>query len=186
MSQADVTAVRLDAPPCGPGVGSRPTVGADLFRMGMRRLAAGVSLITTVEEGQRHGLVATSVTSLSGEPPSLLVCINRSTSSYEPITRSGIFCVNLIAEGQDHVAAQFSSSKRRDERFGDGAWTTLATGAPVLEGALAAFDCRVDHSLDYGTHTIFIGLIESIWLYDAKVAPLLYVDGAFRTLAEPP
>lgn len=186
MSQADVIAVRPGAPPSGPGAGSRPTVGADLFRMGMRRLAAGVSLITTVEDGRRHGLVATSVASLSSEPPSLLVCVNRSTSSHEPITRSGIFCVNLLAQGQDPVAAQFSSSKRRDERFSDGAWTTLATGAPVLEGSLAAFDCRVDHSLDYGTHTIFIGLIESIWLYDAEVAPLLYVDGAFRTLAEAP
>ena len=174
----DLTETRSTSP-------AAATAGPDLFRLGMRRLASGVSLITTRHAGASHGLVATSVSSLTGEPPTLLVCVNRTTTCHDPIAEAGVFCVNMLAARHREIAAQFGSSKRRAERFRDGDWTHLVTGAPVLLDCLAAFDCRVETVVPYGTHTIFIGAVEAVRLPDDAIEPLLYVDGAFRDLADP-
>lgn len=152
----------------------------DLFKLGMRRLAAGVSLITTRDAaGRRHGMVATSVTSVCLEPPSLLACINKSASSYEALVTAGVFCVNLLAEDADEVAMRFSSSKFRDLRFTEGGWSELETGSPVLDGAIASFDCRVTNMIEAASHTIFIGEVVDVRLPQAQLSPLLYLDGAF-------
>ncbi len=158
----------------------------DLFKLGMRRLAAGVSLITTCDgAGARHGMIATSVTSVCLTPPSLLTCINKSASCHDTLMASGVFCVNLLAEGDDAVAARFSSSKFRETRFDEGSWSVLETGAPVYDGALASFDCRVSASLDASSHTIFIGEVVGVGLQDRMVSPLVYLDGAYARFAAP-
>lgn len=158
----------------------------DLFKLGMRRLAAGVSLITTRDlSGAAHGMIATSVTSVCLTPPSLLTCINKSASSHDALAEAGIFCVNLLAEGADDVAMRFSSSKYRDVRFAEGSWGELETGAPVLDDAIASFDCRVTSMIEASTHTIFIGEVVGVKLPDQPVAPLLYIDGAFARCALP-
>lgn len=157
---------------------------ADLFKLGMRRLAAGVSLITTRDEaGVPHGLIATSVTSVSLTPPSLLTCINKSVSSYEALTKAGVFCVNLLPEGADDIATRFSSSRFRDLRFAEGNWSELETGSPVLNVAIASFDCRITSAIDASSHTIFIGEVVGIRLPEQPISPLLYVDGAFARCA---
>jgi flavin reductase len=157
---------------------------ADLFKLGMRRLAAGVSLITTRDgTGGRHGLIATSVTSVSLTPPSLLTCINKSVSSYEALTRSGVFCVNLLPEGADDIAVRFSSSRFRDVRFTEGNWSELETGSPVLDDAIASFDCRITSAIDASSHTIFIGEVVGVRLPEQPTSPLLYLDGAFARCA---
>jgi flavin reductase len=156
-----------------------PTI--DAFRAGMRQLASGVCLVTTSHDGERHGFAATSVTGLSGEPPSLLVCINRATSGHAPLHGAGRFCVNVLAEDQEPVAALFSDKARRHERFRNGAWD--GRDALRLARALAAFECRIDHSFDYGTHSIVVGLIETIHVDAAGRAPLVYFDARFRALA---
>jgi flavin reductase len=154
------------------------------FKRGMRRLASGVSLITTRHEGTPYGLVATSVTSLTGDPPTLLVCVNAGTSSHDPLALSGTFCVNLLPESAQELADRFSDPARRHERFVETEWTTLCTGAPSLRTAIATFDCTVEKTLRHHTHTIFIGRIEEIALDEAPIAPLVYLDGRYHGLRE--
>ena len=153
---------------------------AEHFKSGMRRLASGVSLITTQDtQGVWHGMIATSVTSVSAEPPRLLVCINRTASCHDPLVASGVFCVNFLGEDNDAIATAFSSSKLKDRRFKEGDWRRISTGSPALAGSLASFDCRVTQKLEAESHTIFIGSVESIELWDAPLSPLVYMNGGY-------
>jgi flavin reductase len=159
-----------------------PAADSADFRLGMRRLPAGVSLITTRDGDTPYGLVATSVSSLSADPPTLLVCVNKSASSHDPLLRAGIFCVNVLANENEPEAARFASSGNRESRFAEGGWISLVTGAPVFEGALAAFDCVTAHAISYQSHTIFIGEIKTIHLPERQIEPLVYLDGRYRNL----
>ena len=154
-------------------------IEAALFKSGMRRLAAGVSVITTALNGERHGLVATSVCSVSAEPPSLLVCVNRSASSHAAIHAAGFFCVNLLGQSDDDIARRFSDPSLRAVRFDDREWLPLVTGAPALVGALASFDCEITATVPSGSHTIFIGNVRAAELWQEQIAPLIYLDGRF-------
>jgi flavin reductase len=154
-----------------------------LFRLGMRRLAAGVSVVTTLEDGVPRGFVATAVTSVCAEPtPCLLVCVNRSVSSHDALHRSGILCVNVLAEGDATLAARFASSNDRERRFEGCAWESLMTGAPALEGALASFDCEIKHEMPVHSHTVFIAEVKAVRLSENELAPLIYVDGRYERL----
>jgi len=161
---------------------SEPTAVNDLFKNGMRRLASGVSVITAEYQGIRGGLVATSVSSVSLKPPTLLVCVNENASSHDLIKHAGAFCVNVLGCDAHHIAARFSTPKERHRRFEDSAWTSLETGAPALAGALVSFDCKVSGTAKYGTHTIFFGEICHIELWSEDYDPLLYFDGGYKKL----
>jgi len=154
----------------------------DLFKQGMRRLASGVSLITTTIGGQRHGLVATAVSSVTGSPPSLLICVNKTASAHDHIAASGIFCVNILSDRHEDVATRFSNSADRDKRFAAGEWRELVTGAPALEGALASFDCETRQAIPYQSHTIFVAEIVGLELWSDAINPLVYLDGRYRLL----
>lgn len=157
---------------------------ADIFKQGMRRLASGVSLITTIDDGVRHGLVATAVSSVTATPPSLLICVNQSASAHDHIVASGIFCVNVLADGHQEVAARFSSARDRATRFDQGDWRRIVTGAPALHGALVSFDCEVRQTIPYASHTIFIAEIVGTELWSESVEPLVYLQGGYHLLAE--
>lgn len=160
------------------------TVSHD-FRMAMRRLAATVSVIATRESGICHGMTATAVSSLTVEPPALLVCINQTASIHEHIRRSGRFCVNLLGVGHEELSAAFSGKLKGQERFSIGAWCTDGPLMPYLETAQANVFCRIDGDMEYGTHTIFVGRVEHVRLRD-NANVLVYQDGSlghFRALA---
>lgn len=153
-----------------------------LFKQGMRRLASGVSLVTTIRDGVPHGFLATSVSSVSAAPdPCLLVCVNRSASAHDPIQASGVFCINLLGVDEQAWAEGFSD-RPRERRFHDRNWTSLATGAPALPGAVASFDCEVAKVVEVNSHTLFIGHVVALALADRAGDPLLYCDGRFRSL----
>jgi flavin reductase len=152
------------------------------FKLGMRRLAAGVSIITTLKDGIPSGIVVTSASSLTSEPPTLLVCINKSASCHSAISEAGVFCVNVLSRGDADLAALFGNPKRRDERFSERSWKRLYTGAPVLPSAIVAFDCTVDKVVPYQSHTIFIGEINGVHFNDTTNEPLLYLNGSYRQL----
>lgn len=152
----------------------------ELYRAGMRRLAAGVSLITSGAGESRSGLIATAVNSVSMDPPTLLICVNQSASAHDVIVRTRSFCVNVLPVDCMDIAGQFGTSARRDERFASGTWTTSSTGSPLLDEAIVAFDCEVVFSLAYSTHTIFFGKIVDVALNGEQAEPLLYIDRAFR------
>lgn len=165
---------------------TRSTLDPAQFKAGMRRLAGGVALVTTRRGGAHHGLIATAVTSLSAEPPSLLVCVNETASIHAALTETDAFCVNLLSSGQDTIAARFASPKDRETRFEAGSWSALATGAPALEGAQVSFDCRAAGSARFGTHTVFFGEIVALTDWGTACDPLVYHDGRFRRLDDEP
>src|SRR5476649_1971230 len=116
----------------------------DVFRRAMRRVASTVHVLTTLHQGRRFGLTATAVCSLSIDPPSLLVCVNRTSEAHDAIVASRRICINVLAEGQSAVAARFSGAfgDKGEERFVEATWYALATGAPALVDAAAVFDCQ--------------------------------------------
>ena len=158
-----------------------------LFKRGMRRLASGVSLVTTIEPGGGpKGFAATSVTAVSAEPtPSLLVCVNRQVSCHGALHASGVFCVNVLSEHDAAMAQLFSSAEHRERRFLDPRWESLSTGAPAFAGALASFDCEILSTMEVESHTIFVGRAVAIRLWEQEVQPLLYVDGRFDGIRLP-
>ena len=161
-------------------------VGADQFRLGMRCLASAVNLITAAHGGRRCGMTATAVTSVSADPPTLLICVNRKSTTHGAIAHSGAFCVNVLRSEHFEHSRAFSGSQTGESRFKPEEWTRLATGAPVLIDALVAFDCRVEKEIAHGTHTLFLGRIEHI-VAGRKGRSLLYADGQygkFATLGE--
>ena len=150
-------------------------IDKETFRACMRQIPGAVSVITTLHEGQRHGLTATAVCSVSADPPQILVCVNHSASAHPFIAASGRFGVNMLSHDQQRVADAFSSIV--DDRFEVGRWGQLGSGVPILAGAAAAFDCAVVQQIEAGTHTIFIGAIIAAAAQDGR--NLVYKAGAY-------
>jgi flavin reductase (DIM6/NTAB) family NADH-FMN oxidoreductase RutF len=160
------------------------TVDLNQFRDGMRRLTAGVCVIATIDhEGLRAGLTATAVCSVSAAPPTLLCCLNRTSATYTAIRANGRFAVNVLALSDRPVADRMATPGSPDEKFSVGLWTTLETGAPVLETALVAFDCVLAQSVEVGTHGILFGEIQALKSRAAHVKPLLYAHGGYGGFA---
>ncbi|KQP37769.1 flavin reductase [Methylobacterium sp. Leaf106] len=131
-----------------------PTVEPGAFREAMSHLASSVHLVTSDGPGGRAGFTASSVCSVSDAPPTLLVCINRTSSAYAAVSANAVLCVNTLSGEQAGIAGAFGGRTPMDERFAAAAWGELATGAPVLEGALAAFDCRIVARHAVGSHDV--------------------------------
>jgi flavin reductase (DIM6/NTAB) family NADH-FMN oxidoreductase RutF len=145
----------------------------DSFRSAMRHIAATVYAVTTGEVGDRHGILATAVSSLSFEPPSLLVCVNRTASLHEPLACAETFCVNVLGISNREIARVFEVA-RGEDRFAVGDWRE-EHGVPVLANAQSYFICQTARRQEFGTHTIFIGsLIAARHREDAM--PLTYYD----------
>jgi len=136
-------------------------VSADDFRNAMRRLAGGVSVITAGRGRDISGMTVTSVTSLSVEPPALIVGVNRSASSWPLIRRHGLFGVNVLNADQLDVAERFAGKDglKGAARFAGAEWFTRASGVPLLAGALAAIDCEVEEVVERHSHAIVIGRV---------------------------
>lgn len=156
-------------------------VEADAFRGAMARVASAVHLVTTDGAGGRAGFTASAVCSVSDGPPTLLVCINRSSSAYAAVSANAVLCVNTLAHDQAGVAAAFGGRTPMAVRFEAGRWTTLATGAPALLGALTAFDCRIVARHPVGTHDVLycevVGLAEP-----GDGHGLVYADRGYHTV----
>ena len=130
----------------------------------MARLGAAVNVITTLGPSGPCGLTASAVCSVTDDPPTLLLCINRETDLNEVFKASGVLCVNTLAASQEPLSPLFAglTGVPQEGRFQTEQWTTLATGAPVLLGAVVSFDCRITQSTEVGTHTVFFCEVEAI------------------------
>lgn len=150
----------------------------------MRHLAGAVSILTVGDGALRRGLTASSLTSFAVEPPTLLICINRNSSVRPELLRIGAFAVNVLRPEQQKLAEQFAGmgGLHGEDRFAGGRWITLETGAPVLEDALASFDCRLDEVIERHSHMIVLGKVVATRLADAA-EPLIYWSRGFRRLA---
>ena len=157
-------------------------IGEGEFKMAMRQVASAVAVITSRAGSRVNGLTATAVCSVSASPPVLRVCVNKSASAEAIIAESGSFAVNFLTQEQHPVARLFSTARLSPEqRFGEGRWQSQVTGSPVLEGALASFDCLVENCIASGTHNIYFGRVVAAESLDQE--GLIYRDGSFRRLA---
>jgi len=148
------------------------------FRDAMRRFPTGVTIVTTLTDGVPYGFTANAFTSVSADPPVVLVCVNRDASAHPMIARSSIFCVNILAIGQEKIAKLFADHARRTDRFEGLATRRAATGAPVIDGCLAYVDCRLAEEHTAGTHTVFLGEVLDTGFIDGR--PLGYLNAGYR------
>jgi flavin reductase len=159
------------------------TITADEFRQGMRRLPSGVGLVTAAFEGQWRALVATAIASVTAEPPTLLVCVNRTASIRPHLDAAPLFCVNLLGEAQGELARHMADPACRERRFETGSWTAEVGGPPELLDAEVRFLCRRERTLDHGTHRLVFGRVLEMREGAGAPAPLVWLDGASRRLA---
>jgi flavin reductase (DIM6/NTAB) family NADH-FMN oxidoreductase RutF len=152
------------------------------FRAAMRRYPAAVTIVTAADNRRHHGMTATAVTSLSLDPPSLLVCVNRKTLLHDILLSARRFCVNVLGCGQAELSGAFSGLLPAGKRFELGAWKRTDDGIDFLEDAQANVFCERVAAFPYGTHTIFIGEVESVRL-PPPVQPLIYHDATYCTSA---
>lgn len=156
---------------------------ADAFRTAMRHLVSGVSLITHGEGRAKTGMTATSVSSLSSEPPTLLVCVNRNASIYRGLKPGEGFGISVLSADQSEAADAFAgrTGLQGAERFRHGRWLTTRDGVDLLAGALANFDCEVEETIERHTHAIVIGRVRQAFTGESSGA-LLYWRGAYDQL----
>jgi flavin reductase len=153
------------------------------FQDTMRHIAAAVYAITTAHEGERFGIVATAFSSVSFDPPSILICVNQDTSIHAPLMQVEHFCVNVLGAGNRDVADACMMLKG-EERFSAGEWVEQE-GVPVLATAQSSMICRIADRHRFGTHTIIIGeLISANHRDNAK--PLTYYDRRYIDISQAP
>ncbi len=155
------------------------------FRAAMRELAGGVCVVTSGQGDHRTGLTATSITSLSLEPPTLIACINRQSSTAPVLQQSRSFAINVLGAHQRDIAARFSGKDglKGADRYAQADWISLATGTPVLADALAAFDCEVEELIERHSHLIVIGRVQALHKKGGS-APLVYWNGDYRMISK--
>lgn len=157
-------------------------VSPEKFRSGMRLLGASVSVITAANEVERSGLTATAVCSLSPEPPSLLVSLNRSSRTYDLIQRTGTLAVNLLSENQSDISNCFSRSGVDQDQFKvAGNWTRHDLGPPTLDETAAWFVCQIGDHMLTRTHAVLEARICACRVQD-DASPLIYAKQAYHKL----
>ncbi|MDZ5696461.1 MULTISPECIES: flavin reductase [Phyllobacteriaceae] len=153
------------------------------YRDAMARFAGAVHVVTTDGRAGRRGVTAIAACSVSDNPPTVLVCLNRENPNNDAFLQNGVFALNTLSSEQQPLADAFSglTGLPPEERFALGDWEMLSSGAPVLVGAIAAFDCRVIDTKDLATHRIYFGKVTGLRV-GANLPPLLYHDRGYRVL----
>jgi flavin reductase len=154
------------------------------FRDAMSRLVAAVNVITTDGPAGRAGFTASAVCSVTDSPPTLLVCLNRGASASPAVHENGVLCVNALSDGQHEISNLFGGKTPMAQRFAAARWLDTASGAPMLEGALVAFDCQIAKTVDVGTHAVLF--CEVIGVYEGPTRKaLLYFGRAYHGVSLP-
>lgn len=164
-------------------VAPAPVASVDpiLFREAMSRLGAAVHVVTTAGPAGKTGFTATAVCSVSDQPATLLVCLNRRSNSAPILAQNGVFCINTLGASEEKLADVFAGrgGLKFADRFSVGEWTTLKTGAPVLQSAVVAFDCRAAEIKAVASHNVIFGSVEAVRLGPGGPA-LVYHDRAYK------
>lgn len=152
------------------------------FRAALGSFATGVTVITTSGGEHGYGMTANAFSSVSLDPPLVLICAKSGAEGSEHIDRNGAFAVNILAADQEPLSRYFSSKTRPRgvDAFRDVPHRTVVTGSPVLEGVVGFLDCRLHESHTVGDHEIFIGEVAALESSDRP--PLLFHGGAYRLL----
>jgi flavin reductase (DIM6/NTAB) family NADH-FMN oxidoreductase RutF len=158
-------------------------VSKQLYRDGMSRLAAAVHIITTDGPAGAAGFTASACCSVTDDPPTLLVCLNRFTQLHSIFQENGVFCVNTLTGNQRELSELFAhrTGMSMQERFAQPGWEKAASGSPILHDALAVFDCRISEVREVGTHYVIFGEVQGLRLSTGDSA-LLYLNRSYRNL----
>ena len=155
-------------------------VDPQAFKQAMSQFASGVTVVTTVHEGKRYGITASSFSSLSLDPPLVLVCLARKTKAHGVVEKSGVFAVNVLAAQQLEYGMRFAGLlPGLQDRFEGVATTSAATGSPLLPGVMSWVDCKLWSRYDGGDHSIFVGEVIDL-AATAADTPLLYHNRLWR------
>ena len=159
-------------------------VSREVYREAMARMGAAVNVITTDGPGGRAGFTASAVCSVTDTPPTLLVCANRTNDSYAAFKANNVLCVNVLTHSQQALSPIFAGMTEHTmaARFETAVWRTLATGAPALEAAAVAFDCRIVQSVTVGTHDVFFCEVEAVLTGEVHEGLIYYGRGYHRVL----
>jgi len=158
------------------------TISVDDFKKALQLWASGVTVVTAASaKWGLQGMTVTAFTSVSAEPPQILVCLNDLAETNDGIQESQFFAVNLLSTEGQHLSNQFAGGCSQAERFANTPWQTGTTGAPVLTDSLMTLECQVVERVRAGTHWIVIGSVQNCISRDGE--PLLYYRGAYRHLA---
>jgi len=149
------------------------------YREAMARLGAAVNVITTDGPGGRRGFTASAVCSVTDAPPTLLVCLNRTSDSNAALKENKVLCVNTLSAAQQHLSPMFAGMVTDDynERFASAAWSVLETGVPVLDDALVSFDCQVSQVTEVGTHSVFFCEVLAVRVVEMGEALIYFSRG---------
>jgi flavin reductase (DIM6/NTAB) family NADH-FMN oxidoreductase RutF len=162
-------------------------ISQDEFRTAMSQLTGAVSIVATgaaARYAEWRGMTATAVCSLCAEPPSLVVCLNRHTGTYQRARQVGAFSVNVLASEHVALAQTFAGYDGLvgPARFTGTDWAPGVLDVPVLAGALATYECRIARAVEHGTHALLIGAIEAASWQDRDAEPLVHQRQRFRDL----
>ncbi len=156
------------------------------FRDAMARLAAAVNVVTSDGPAGRAGFTASAICSVTDEPPTLLVCMNRSSRYSQAFKVNRVLCVNVLGPEHRTLSKAFANPDRDlDACFATATWEELATGSPALTDAVATFDCRVRSVSDIGTHSVFISEVAAV-RSGSLVRGLIYFNRAYHAVAGSP
>lgn len=163
-------------------------VSDEQLREAMRRWATGVTVVTAAHGNVHHGMTVSSFTSVSLEPPLILVSLERSTRTRQLVLDAAFFGVNILHAGQEEISDRFAGRiSDVEDRFAGLEYQTMESGAPRLNGVLASFDCRVAAVIEMSTHTIIVGHVTAVYappLDEGDQDPLLYYNRSYRRLKE--
>ena len=157
-------------------------VSPERFREALGHWASGVAIVTSRAGERVHGMTVSAFSSVSLDPPLVLVCADKTSDTYAVIAEAGCFAVNVLASEQQELSNRFASEKDEHRRFVGLETREAVTGAPLLHGCLAHLDCRLVATHDAGDHVIYVGRVEAVE-QDAAREPLLYFQSDYRLLA---
>jgi flavin reductase (DIM6/NTAB) family NADH-FMN oxidoreductase RutF len=155
---------------------------ATALRIGLRGLAKAVTVISCCHGSTRYAMTATAVNELSMDPPSMLICVNKTASLFAALADGAHFCINVLQASQADISALCSGKAKGEARFAVGSWRNSPLGPPYLLEAQSSFICRNVSKLEFGTHGIFVGQVEQVRMR-APNDPLVYMDGRYGAFA---
>ena len=182
MSDLDESSDPSGDPPAAPAEGPvrpsgpEPTIAAEHYRATLGHFCTGVTVVTAAGADGPAGFTCQSFSALSLDPPLVLICPGKASSSWPRIAAAGHFCVNVLAEDQEELCRDFAS--RTEDKFTGVGWQPgVWTGAPVLAGALASIECRLEAVREGGDHFVAIGRV--LELSSRSGRPLLFFRGGY-------
>ncbi|WP_269581448.1 flavin reductase [Roseibium sp. Sym1] len=173
----------MSSSPPDPKEQDRLPLDTTSFREAMSRIAAAVHVVTTDGPAGRMGATVSAACSVSDNPPSILICLNREIRIHDAVLENRCFCLNTLSDDHEAISDSFAGRDKLEmpDRFAKGQWTELATGCPALDSARLSVDCEVHTVMEMGTHSIIVGTVADLRMTDPGKS-LLYVRRGYKSL----